>query len=185
MVRRSGRRRKRLAIVLQAAPCGFESRHAHQFAGSGVLHLRQIWADRPATARFINHQNTNKMQITGIDILVQVERLAAACPWDKVDLWVCRAPEGNYDFTAYIPRNSNYGFLDIFGRGATPEEAVNDAIKQAGLRDPDSSRRRKIEELKEQIEKLQAVVIGLPPYRPNRELSNGEPAISVRVTLDV
>ena len=125
------------------------------------------------------------MQITGIDILVQVERLAAACPWDKVDLWVCRAPEGNYDFTSYVPENSRYGFPSIFGRGATPEEAVNDAVKQAALRDPDSSRRRKIEELKEQIEKLQAVVIGVPPYRPNRELTNGDPAVRVPSTIEV
>ena len=39
--------------------------------------------------------------------------------------------------------------------------------------------------LKAQIEKLQAVVIGMPPYRPNRELSNGEPAIKVNDTVNV
>ena len=50
--------------------------------------------------------------------------------------------------------------------------AARDVIREAGeRRDPEIARRAKIAELKSQIEKLQAVVCGMPPYRPNRELA--------------
>lgn len=42
------------------------------------------------------------MNITNLDIIGQLERLAEACPWDRVDVWVQREPEGKYSFVAYI-----------------------------------------------------------------------------------
>lgn len=125
------------------------------------------------------------MKITSLDIIGQLERLAEGFPWDEVELSLKRKPEGEIRFVVYIPRNEQFGFESIFGFDQTPEQAVTQALSRAGARDPDLARNAKIVELRQQIEKLQAVVIGMPPYRPNRELSNGEPAIRVNETVDV
>jgi hypothetical protein len=125
------------------------------------------------------------MKIKSDDIIAQVERLAEACPWDDVDLWTRRTPEGKYDFTAYVRDNPTYGLKSVFGNGKSPNEAVTDAIKQTANRDPEISRRLAIAELQSKIEKLQAVVIGLPPYRPGRILGNGQASIEVPSTVDV
>lgn len=125
------------------------------------------------------------MNLTNLDIIGQLERLAEACPWDQAEIWICRTPEGRYEFTAHIPENPKFGFPYLFCTKETPREAVDEAIKQTGSRDPELMRKRKIEELRQQIEKLQAVVIGLPPYRPGRELGNGEPTIKIQETVDV
>lgn len=119
------------------------------------------------------------MRLTDIDIIVQIERLAEACPWDKTQLWVTRTPEGEFGFTCYLENNDKYGFKSVFSSGKTPAEAVDDCIKQAGDRNPEASRLRAIRELQEKIDKLNAVIIGFPPYRPNRELTNGSPSIEV------
>ena len=120
-----------------------------------------------------------------MEIIEQLERMAAAMPWDRCDIWISREPEGQYKFTAYVPCNDKFGFESVFGRGDTPLDAVDDVIKQAGVRLPESARDRKIEELKAQIAKLQSVVIGMPPYRPNRELSEGKPTIQATGIVDV
>ena len=125
------------------------------------------------------------MKITSLDIIGQLERLAESCPWDTVNVWVTRTPEGRYSFTGYVHENEKFGFKSIFSSGATPEEAVDDAIRHTGSRDPKIARDKMVAEMREKIEKLQAVVIGLPPYIPNRELSNGEPAIRAERTVDV
>lgn len=110
-----------------------------------------------------------------IDILGELERLAASFPWDSVDLWVKREPEGSLDFTAYVRDNPKFGFKSIFGSGPTAEAAVDDAIKIADSaplkRAPEACRQAKIKELQEQVAKLMSVEIGLPPYIPNRELA--------------
>lgn len=125
------------------------------------------------------------MKITSLDIVGQLERLAENCPWDTVNLWVTRTPEGKYSFTGYVHENEKFGFKSIFSCGATPEEVVDEAIKQTGARDPETARAKAIAEMREKIAKLQSVVIGMPPYIPNRELSNGEPAIRAESTVDV
>ena len=125
------------------------------------------------------------MKITSLDIIGQLERLAEACPWDNVDIWVCREPEGRVSFMAKVDQNDKMGMPYIFESAEDPEKAVSAAIERAKDRDPEKARTAKIAELKANIEKLQSVVIGLPPYRPNRELSNGEPAIRVKETMDV
>ena len=124
-------------------------------------------------------------KITSLDIIGQLERLAEACPWERVSLWTHREPDGAYSFTAYVEQNNQFGFPHLFGHGSTPEQTVDDAVKQTGNREPEISRKAKIAELKDQIEKLQAVVIGLPPYKPNHELSNGELCIRANETVDV
>lgn len=125
------------------------------------------------------------MTITNLDIVGQLERLAQACPWDTVDLWISREPEGKTNFTAHVKENATFGFPYIFGHDQTPEEAVTRAVKQTGNRDPEISRKQAIAELQSKIEKLQAVVIGLPPYRPGRILSNGEKVLQAQPTINV
>ena len=119
-----------------------------------------------------------------IELLEALESLAAACPWDEVDIWVTRRPECQYKFTAYIRENEKLCFRSVFGSGATPMEAVQQCLSSAGTRDPELARKQKIAELQQQIAKLQGVVIGLPPYRPNRELAAVNP-IKVPQTVDV
>jgi hypothetical protein len=123
------------------------------------------------------------MQIDNLNIIEQLERLAAACPWDDVDIWTQRTPEGAYNFTAYVRDNPKYGLKSIFGSGKTPEEAVTNALKEASNRDPEMARQQAIRDLQDKIDKLQAVVIGLPPYKPGRTLGNG--TIEAPVTVDV
>lgn len=125
------------------------------------------------------------MKITDLDIIGQIERLAEAFPWDVVDIWLQRDPEGKYRFTAYLHQNDRFGFSSDFGHGETPNEAAEDLIKRANQRDPEIARKSKVAELMATIERLQAVVIGLPPYRPNRELCYGNPAIRVNETVEV
>jgi hypothetical protein len=43
-------------------------------------------------------------------------------------------------------------------------------MKQASSRDPSIAKAKRIAQLQGEIERLQAVIIGMPPYRPNREL---------------
>lgn len=121
------------------------------------------------------------MQLTESNIIAELERLAAGCPWDSVDLWICREPQGQFHFTAYVKDNPKFGFRSIFASGETPMAAVDDALRQARGRDPEIARVKKIEELKQHIEQLQALVIGMPPYRPNRELCE----VNAPATVDV
>ena len=123
--------------------------------------------------------------INNLDIIGEVERLAEACPWDGVAIWVERTPEGKYSFTGYVHENNKFGFKAVFSSGETPRDAVDQAIERTGDRDPDTARTRAIAEMQDKIRKLQTVVIGLPPYRPGRELANGEPAIRQQGTVDV
>lgn len=120
------------------------------------------------------------MKIDGLHIIEQLERLAAAFPWDPVELDLKRTPEGEYRFVAYLSENEKFGFPSIYASGESPEDAVSQTIRAGKDRDPEIARRKKITDLQEKIEKLQALVIGLPPYRPGRELTLNVPA-----TVDV
>lgn len=113
----------------------------------------------------------NETPITDINILAELERLAAAMPWDTVEIWVKRRPAGEYVFSTNVSDNEQFGWPCRFGYGQTLRASVDNLIKQSeDRRDPETMRLQKIEELKEKIRKLEAVVIGLPPYVPNREL---------------
>jgi hypothetical protein len=125
------------------------------------------------------------MKITNIDMIVEIERLAEAFPWDPVQLEIRRTPEGTFNFCAYVPRNEKFGFESVIRVDGTPQAAVDDCLLHAPSRNPAKAREQKLAELKAQIEKLQAVVIGMPPFRSNRTLCNGEPAIEVKETVDV
>lgn len=126
------------------------------------------------------------MKIKSSDLIAQLERLAEACPWQHVDLWITRRPQGTYSFTAYAREEPKYGLPSGWGHGgSTPKEAVDKLLKEHNLRDPVESRKLAVAKLQKQIEELQAVVIGLPPYIPNRELGNGEATIEVQETITV
>lgn len=105
-----------------------------------------------------------------LKIIEALEVLAAAMPWDTVELDVTRKPEGELSFAAWLHKNDKFGFPMECGFGNSPAKAANEIMAKAGERDPEKARARKIAELQEQIAKLQAVTIGLPPYKPGREL---------------
>ena len=116
-----------------------------------------------------------KHKPTESSILNALEALAASFPWDTVDLWIRRQPEGEIGFTAYVSDNSKLGFKCIFGHGRTPMEAVNSALNEpeARNREPEMQRSRAIRELEQKLEQLKALEIGLPPYRPGYHLAEG------------
>lgn len=104
-------------------------------------------------------------------ILEALETLAAAFPWDGVGLSIDRKPAGEVDFWAKIDADYKRGAEMEMATGATPMEAVNILIhRHAGKRDPEIMREKKLRELREQIEKLEAVIIGPPPYRPGTQI---------------
>lgn len=126
------------------------------------------------------------MKITQSNIIAAIERLAEACPWQHVDIWITRKPEGTYAFTAYAHEEPKFGIRSAWGHGGnTPDEAVDNLLKNHLIRTPEEARRVAVAELRDKIEKLQAAIIGLPPYKPGRELTNGEPTIQAQETINV
>lgn len=125
------------------------------------------------------------MQLTNLNLLEQVELLAAACPWDQVSIEVKRTPEGVYSFFGWLPANEKLGFECVGASGETPEDVVKSLIMQTGGRDPELARKRAIEELEKKIAAFRAVIIGPPPYRPGRSLTSGAPDVKVPETLTV
>lgn len=117
-----------------------------------------------------------------MDILVGLEKLAAAFPWDSVSIEVHRKPEGKLRFVVYIPDNRDCGILgSVYISGDKLPEAIDRAIAEnSAIRDPRVSRDRAIEELKQQIAKMEAANFEFPPYVPNRELAQ-----FVKPTLDI
>lgn len=125
------------------------------------------------------------MKATDCEILGALEAFGAAFPWDKVDLWLIREPEGTIRYSAILNENSKFGFNFASASGQTARDAVTQIIaQQEGRRDPEAARLKKLAELREQIQRLEAVVLGMPPYRPNSELAEHNP-ITIPQTIDV
>lgn len=123
-------------------------------------------------AQRIADKTKPKPRMKDIEILTQLERLAASFPWDTVCIKIERTPEGKMDFTPMVSRNEKFGFPFDCGFGSDLNTAVERLIQgQEGKRDPETAKEKKIAELKEQIAKLQQVVLGVPPYKPNKELA--------------
>jgi hypothetical protein len=104
-------------------------------------------------------------------LFAELERLAAAFPWQSVDIWLRREPAGEVKYTAYIHANEAVGIRSDSSTADTPQAAVDRIISDNQHNSPEEARTKKIAELQEQIRKLQSVEIGLPPYIPNRELA--------------
>lgn len=122
---------------------------------------------------------------TNRDIIEAIETLGASFPWDTVDLWIVRQPEGHIHFSAILNANDKFGWQFCSESADAPMEAVKRLCEtEQGKRDPETQRAKKIAELKEKIAKLEAVVLGMPPYRPNTELCAVNP-IEVPETIDV
>lgn len=118
-----------------------------------------------------------KRPLTDSDIVGALENLAARYPWDECDIWVDRKPEGQCRFTARLHENDAMGWPSAYGNGDSPMDAVNDLAKDAGLREPEAMRDRKIAQLEEQLRKLRALVVGIPPYKPGTYLTNGSATV--------
>lgn len=105
-------------------------------------------------------------------ILIELERLAAAFPWEDVGVTINRKPEGDLSFTAVIHGNREFATSLEVETARELSAAVDRIIViYSSKRDPKIQREKKIEELKEQIRKLEAVRLLFPPYVPNRELA--------------
>ena len=115
-------------------------------------------------------------------ILAALERLAASFPWDEVSIWLTRKPDGRVRFTTHLPSDYSTERESVFGSGETLAEACADLLKSAGPRDPDDLRKRKLEELRQKIAKLEAAQFGLPPYKPGLLLAPG--ALNPDIDLD-
>ena len=116
-------------------------------------------------------------------ILAALERLGALFPWENVELWVTRAPQGTLSFTAHLAGDGK-GMSFCFGHGLTVAETVADLIRAAGIRDPEALRERKLAELREEIRKLEALDLRYPPYRPGTRLAPGALAAEVDVVAE-
>ena len=127
------------------------------------------------------------MNISNLNIIEELERLAAECPWETVDIWLSRTAEGHYHFTACAGGNTKFALEFASANAATPGEAVDSLLKSHPVRTPEVMRVRKIAELKAQIEKLQGVIVGLPPYKPGTILTNGDGEATIKApeTIEV
>lgn len=114
-------------------------------------------------------------------ILAALERIGAMYPWDKVQLWIGRAPGGKIEFTVYLASDSDRAVNSAYGFGSTIEEAIQCCRKDAGDRDPEKTCQDKIRELEEALRKLRAANFGDPPYRPGYHLAPGALNLSVDI----
>src|SRR5438876_1161039 len=115
-----------------------------------------------SSTEIINNERQNMTKLEDNMIVEALETLAAAFPWDEAEIWVARQPSGCCRFTAILQSNPILGLEFASDSEDSPMEAVNALTqKQFGLRDPGVNRENKIRELREQIEKLQAVVTGM------------------------
>lgn len=113
------------------------------------------------------------MTPTETHLFAELERLAAHCPWERVDIWATRDPNGKISFTAYAAGQTEVDISGAWGHGHTPEDAVSDLIKQHPNRDPEAACKAKIAQLQMQIEKLKQRTFDLPPYRPTPQIGAG------------
>ena len=98
-------------------------------------------------------------QNLGTQIVRAFERLRAALPHDETDLWIKELQAGSRErFTAYVHPKLDLGSICTWNDD--PMAAVEDAIKQAGDRDPVSLKTHKLAQLREEAAKLEAELRG-------------------------
>lgn len=121
--------------------------------------------------------------MTDNQVMCELERLAAAMPWDVVELTLRRQPGGKITYSAYLTPHEQFGWDSAYAfTKDSPEQAVDQILREnQARRSPEVTRDVEIKKLEEKIAKLRAVEIGMPPYVPNRELSQ----FSVNRTVDV
>jgi hypothetical protein len=117
-----------------------------------------------------------------MDILLELERLAAAFPWDRVNVEIHREPNGETRFVVYVPSNEACGFYDSIYVGASSmQAAVDRAISEhAHTRDPKIMQERAIKAMEEKLAKLRAANFDFPPYVPNRAIAQ-----HIKPTVDI
>ena len=108
------------------------------------------------------------------EILTALETLSAHCPWERVDLWITREPNGVLRFTAYAAGVDEMKMAAAFGNGDSPEKAVEQLKRIQPDRNLEKYRHQEITRLQMQIAKLQQVSFVLPPWRPRQSLTIGE-----------
>lgn len=118
------------------------------------------------------------------EIFEQLERLGAAFPWEKVQLWIKRAPEGKIIFTSYIGGNEKLGFrYEIESSDVSVTEAIDHMLERHAKehQDAERARKKKIMELEIELAKLkQSGPLILPPFRPCLLLGVSNPSTEDR-----
>ena len=110
------------------------------------------------------------------EIYAALEAMAEACPWESVQLDINRMPDGRVTFIGVLLGDSRLGLaFDCCSSRSNLSEVVSQIQKMGESRQPELKVKEKIRELQAQIDKLRAVTIGLPPYKPGLYLGNGEP----------
>ena len=115
------------------------------------------------------------------EILIALEQLGQAFPWEKVQIWTQRTPEGKISFVSYIDGTvdgvSN-AFGSVIAHADDLGELVRNTVQHAGEHDPEQRRQKVIREMEEKIARLKATEFSLPPYVPNRELCERNPILT-------
>lgn len=114
-----------------------------------------------------------KQPVSEQGIIEGLETVAAAFPWESVEIWIRREPNGDCSFVVYLNGNKEIGLDATSFSRRTVAEAVEEALRDKDKRDPEIARLQKIRALKEQAQRLESVVLGLPPYRPGCWLTEG------------
>lgn len=103
-------------------------------------------------------------------IFEALEKLGAAFPWEEVQIWIKRSPEGVICFTSHVDGNEKLGFRFEFESSiVSVTEAVDQMIERHAKdhQDAERARKAKIMELELELAKLkQTGPLTLPPFRP-------------------
>lgn len=106
-------------------------------------------------------------------IFIALETIGALCPWEQVEIWTRRKPNGEISFTLYLQGNSDFGLSGDCNCGSTLADCIAYAQQVSEKRKPETFRQKKLEELRRQIQTLENLRIESPPYRPGTRLALG------------
>lgn len=108
------------------------------------------------------------------EIFEALEVLSQHCPWEGVDIWITREPNGKMAYTAYARGIDKLKLENAFGNSdKTPMEAVRDLIKRHPDRNPSRKRDERVIELQAEIHRLKTMDFSLIPWRARPLLSVG------------
>lgn len=143
-----------------------------------------VWSANKNAAK-LNRSNQqtsmNEQQINDQQIFSALERFGAQFPWQQVEVWVKRQPDGTIRFTAYLNAESRLGLDSNSSCSEVLEDAIAAVVRESGGKSPEANRDRAVEQLEQQLKTLKAVTFDDPPYRPGTRLAAGalQPSVDV------
>lgn len=109
--------------------------------------------------------------VENMQILEALELLGAAFPWEPVEIDIERRPEGKYMFNVWLKGGGSLGLSYALSTGEDPVKVALGVIeREKDRRDPAIKRKERAAQLRRELAELESV-LGMPPYRPNRELA--------------